>query len=204
LFDNSIIRREKLTAYQSWRLADFAATGVADVPLPTVAELEQIRHAAQAEGYAAGIEEGRQEVERQAAQLRVLVGSMQEALSGVDQQVAQQLLQLALACARKVVDHALHVRPELVLESLRDAIAELPAFKGALTVELHPLDIELVRAAPDTLAAGNAIVLRADSTMQRGGCRLHTAESAVDSSIDTRWQRVVAALSLDAEPQAGA
>jgi flagellar assembly protein FliH len=202
LFDNSVIRKEKLAAYQAWRLDDFAGASPEDITLPTVAELEQIRQAAHTEGYAAGIEEGREDVQRQAAQLRALVGSMSEALASVDQKVAQQLLQLALACARKVVDHALQARPDLVVDSLRNAIAELPAFKGALTVQLHPLDIELVRASLESLAQGNAIVLRADNAMQRGGCRLHTAESTIDSTVDTRWERVVAALALDADCEA--
>lgn len=199
MFDNSVIRKENVAAYQSWRLDNFAGASIADVPLPTVAELEQIRLAAHSEGYAAGIESGRQDVERQAAELRALVVSMQEAVSGVDQQVAQQLLQLALACARKVVDHALQVQPELVLESVRAAIAELPVFRGALTLQLHPQDVELVRGTVDDLVPGSAIVLQADPSFQRGGCRLETAESAVDSSIETRWQRVLAALSLEAD-----
>lgn len=201
MFDNNVIRKENLAAYQSWRLDNFAGASVADVPLPTVAELEQIRHAAHTEGYAAGVQSGSQDVQSEAAQLRALVASMQEAVNGVDQQVAQQLLQLALACARKVVDHALQVRPELVLESVRAAIAELPAFRGALTLQLHPEDAELVRGSVGELVQGATIVLKTDDTLQRGGCRLETAESAVDSTIDTRWQRVLAALSLQADKQ---
>jgi flagellar assembly protein FliH len=201
LFDNSVIRKENLAAYQSWRLDNFAGASVADVPLPTVAELEQIRHAAHAEGYAAGMQSGRQDVQNQAAQLRALLASMQDAVSGVDQQVAQQLLQLALACARKVVDHALELKPELVLDSVRAAIAELPAFRGALTLQLHPQDADLVRGAVEELVQGNVIVLQTDASLQRGGCRLETAESAVDSTIETRWQRVLAALSLQADKE---
>ena len=106
MFDNSVIRKENLAAYQSWRLDNFAGASVADVPLPTVAELEQIRHAAHAEGYAAGMQSGQQEVQSQVAQLRALVASMQEALSGVDQQVAQQLRGDAGVLTRHRIDQA--------------------------------------------------------------------------------------------------
>ncbi len=199
MFDNNVIRKENLAGYQSWRLDNFAGEELPDVPLPTVAELEQIRQAAHADGYAAGLQSGRDEVERQAAQLRALVASVSEAVASVDQQVAQQLLQLALSCARKVIDHALAVQPELVIENVRDAISELPAYKGTLTLELHPQDVELVRPVLGEIVQNNAVVVQADVGMSRGGCRLQTAESAVDSSIETRWQRLLEALSLGAK-----
>lgn len=209
MFESDVIRKENLNGYQAWRLDDFDGVDIKDVPLPTVAELEQIRQTAHAEGYAAGVQEGRHEVQAQGAQLRALLGSMQEALQSLDHQVAQQLLQLALTCAQKVIGRTLEVHPELVVDSVRDAVAELPPFKGVLILELHPLDAEMVRSALASdndiaLGQGNTLTFKTDASLQRGGCRLQTPESAIDASIETRWQRVLAALSLDPEAQADA
>ncbi|WP_369751602.1 FliH/SctL family protein [Pandoraea sp. B-6] len=39
--------------------------------------------------------------------------------------------------------------------------------------------------------------VRADSTIERGGCKAEAASGEVDATVATRWQRVMAALGKD-------
>jgi len=196
----AIIPKEQLPAYQRWEFASFdkrSARGNLD--LPTAEELERIQQQSHEEGYAAGYREGRAQAAQEAQRLHTLLQGIAAALGKLDQTVADELLALALDIARKVLGEALKLRPELVLPVIRDAVRCLPQFDQTVRVVLHPQDAALVRAymAEHPAAAGWTLV--EDASLARGGCRVQTASSDIDATLQSRWQRVVAALG-SAEP----
>jgi len=167
-----------------------AAPPASSVKPMTAAALEQIQHLAHEEGYQAGIKQARDE----ARQISSLLNALHQALSQVDQNIAQDLLNVALAIAQQVIRQSLAVKPELLLHVVREAIGALPHFSHNAHLVLHPDDALLLRGQLGEHHAHNGWKIFEDPQIERGGCRVETAHSQIDATLETRWQRVVATL----------
>jgi flagellar assembly protein FliH len=200
----AIIPKEQLTAYERWELLDFSAGGkprVRQDALPTVAAIEQLQAQARDEGFAAGRKDGYAAgVGRAAAEAQALSALLQplaDSLRQLDEEVAQQVLTLALHVAREVLRGSLRADPELMLPAVREAIRNFDSYNQHPQLILNPADAELVRAhLADQLQHGGWR-LREDPLVERGGCRVETNTAEVDATLSTRWQRVVATLGQD-------
>lgn len=204
---DAIIQKEQLTAYQRWELQAFDIVKVADTA-PTVAQLEQIQLQAHEEGYSAGYAKGyaegaqkahdeAQKAHDEAQRLTEIIGAMEKELQRVDQQVAQDLLNLALEIAKQMLQQSLKVKPDLLLGVVREAISELPRFNQHAHLILHPADAELVRTSMGEQLAHTDWKIFEDAQMGRGGCRVETAHSQIDATLETRWKRVVSSIGQD-------
>lgn len=162
--------------------------------LPTAAELENIQQQARDEGYAAGYAEGQAAARAEAARLQTLITAARADLERLDQHVADRVLALALEVAHRVVGVAFRAQPELVLPVVQEAVRCLPEFEQPVRVHLHPEDAALVEAQLGDGARAGGWQLVADGTVARGGCKLATITGAVDATLASRWERVLAAL----------
>lgn len=200
-----IITKEQLTPFERWELASFDAHQAGKRP-NSVAELESIRQQAYDEGYAegrdAGYVAGIQQAHHEAAQINALLQSLQVALNQVDEQLAQSLLDLSLEMARKMAGDALRAKPEVVLGVVGEAIGSLPHFNQNAHLVLHPDDAELVRKQMGEQLSHAGWKIFTDSQIRRGGCRVETAHSQVDATVEARWKRVVESMGKDEPWQA--
>lgn len=212
-----LVPKEQLSAYHRWEMealeslapSNSAATEAQAAPttMPTVEEIERIREQARADGYAAGLEEGRMagleqgraEAQIELSTLRDLIQNLNHEMTCADEAIAQDLLKLALDIAQAILKTTLTVRPGLVLAAVRDAIHYLPTLQPHAQLFLHPLDAVLVaqHIGADLAKAGWRIVEAPE--MERGGCRVETSNNQIDGSIKTRWQRIAAVLGSNSE-----
>lgn len=205
-----LIAKDKLTAYQRWELGSFdvnpgtkpkaeasAAEAPPPVKLPTADEVEGIYRDAHRQGYAAGYEEGTARARMEAMRLHSLVEALDSAVKEFDQKVGEELVALAVEIARQVVRQGIAVKPESILETVREALVQLPHQHAA--VFLSPADAVLVRThlGEQLSHAGHRIF--EDMSMEQGGCRIEAAGSQVDASMETRWRRVVEKLGVGTE-----
>lgn len=154
------------------------------------------------QGYNQGLEEGRALAQEAGQRLSALTRQFEAALSSLDQRVADELLSLALEVARQMVQQAIRVKPELLLPTLRQALAELPHPQA--TIVLHPDDAQLVREYLGEQLSASGHRLQEDPHMARGGCLLETQGSELDATLSTRWHNIVANLGRDLSWLAGA
>jgi flagellar assembly protein FliH len=128
-----VIPKESLTAYQRWELGavdvpqarNAQETGPAGEELPTLAvtlptteELERLHQTAWEEGYALGMEQGRQaglaqgESESKEALRRMseLIDAMETEQLGQDEQLSREVLDLALVVAQRMIRTALFIK----------------------------------------------------------------------------------------------
>ncbi|MBI4809589.1 MAG: flagellar assembly protein FliH [Nitrosomonadales bacterium] len=190
---------EKLTAWQRWELPNFEAgrgVGANGVALPTASQIEEIQRQAREEGLQNGYAEGMQKAARENQRLTALVDALTKQ---ADEQVAQELLGLSLDIARQMLHQALKVNPELLLGVVREAIGTLPHFNQGAHLVMHPDDAALVREHMGEQLTHSGWKIFEDARIERGGARIETANSQIDASLETRWNRVVAALGQDAE-----
>jgi flagellar assembly protein FliH len=200
----------KLTAWERWELAEFDGpvrkAQVAKppppepepeptVPMPTAAEVERILQEAQSQGYQTGYSEGQAKGRDEAARLGRAAAKLEAAMTGMDSEVAEELLSLSLELAREVVRNEISARPDALLNVVREALAQLPHQHAS--IYLNPEDASLVRSyIGDQLThAGNRIL--EDPRLARGDCVLEAGGTHVDATVATRWRRVLSNLGLD-------
>ena len=174
---------------------------------PTPAELEALQQAARQAGYHDGYRDGlaalesfkRSFAQQMAAQIGQMVRSMEAQVDQLDHAMSQALLHSAIGLARQVVRSELVTRPELVGQVARDAVAAITLAARHIEMAVHPDDLALVQDGLGDLAERRGVVLLADPTVQRGGCRLRSEVGSVDAGIETRWAQAVQR--LGAPPQ---
>lgn len=218
---SKVIPKESLSAYQRWELASFNEipneTRKETCPAPSVsaAELAQLREEARAQGYsegmasgleegraegfAQGLAEGREQARQQAAHLQTIASEFGDAVTGANEQIAGDLLELGLDLAKAMLKTALQVKPELVLPIVSEAIRYLPTVKQPAMLFLHPEDARIVREHLADELEKSGWRLAEDPIMERGGCRVETATNQIDASTSLRWQRIADALGKNSD-----
>jgi flagellar assembly protein FliH len=188
----------------------------APLRLPTALELEAIQQQARSEGHAEGYDEGKREGFASAhaegqAQLRVeaehlgaAAEHLDQALAALNTTVADELLALALELAREITRKELALRPEIVLDVVREALSQLPHQHAA--IYLHPDDASLLRSYSGDLLSHAGHRIHEDAKLSRGDCLLESGGTQVDATVAMRWRRVVENLGMDNawEPAASA
>lgn len=205
--------KEKMTAYMRWEVASFDQPGPqrrdSRDGRPTIEEIAAIRDEArrkgQAEGYAeghaqgrdAGWEQGMAEAARELAALRQIAAAFGDEVGKADERIAQQLLDLALDLCKAMLKTGLDIRPELVLPVVAEAVRYLPSVQHPALLYLHPQDAVLVRDNLGEELTKSGWRVLDDPQLDRGGCRVETATNQIDATVQTRWQRIAAALARD-------
>lgn len=212
---STVIPKEQLSAYQRWEMASFddkqiTSAETIEVPpapvelpvLPTAEEIATILENARLEGYAMGLEEGRQTglaetdiaMKEALLPLQKLAENFNQALTSADEEIAQDTLDLALDLAKAMLRNALSVQPELILPIVKEAIHYLPSLKQPATLSLHPADASIVieKIGEELTNSGWRVIN--DVQIERGGCRVETASNQIDATAPTRWQRITESL----------
>lgn len=214
-------------AWQRWEMASIARPAPARPAAPAApprprepaldpAELQRLREQARDaglaegrtaglaqghdQGYAAGFAAGKAAVEEQAAQLLAAAASLPPALRGAEEDLAEAVVALALDLARQVVHRSLEAQPRLLVPVVQDLLRREPALQGEPRLLLHPLDAELVAEVLGTELQAAGWQLLPDETVTRGGCLVKAGSGAHDATLETRWERVSAALAAGAAP----
>ena len=186
--------------FRRWELPNVGvgptASAAANAPSqPTVRELAALEQQAREEGYAAGHAEGmaaaQQQLRQRLAELDALYDAAARPLQQLDEQTGQELAQLAMIVARRVIAHELQLSPALVVQAVRQAAGALPAATRELRVHLHPADLALLR---ESGAAETHWQLLADTTLARGDCRLESERSRLDARLETRLAAMIDAV----------
>jgi flagellar assembly protein FliH len=175
--------------------------------LPTAEDLERLHQEAWQEGYNLGLEEGhkagfevgRQEGEKYAHQLRALAEALETDRVRQDEEVAQEILALAIAVAQQVVGTSLRIKPELLLATMREALLSLPSLSGHYRVVVHPDSVQVVRDWLDQEHNHLSWKLVEDAQMEPGGFRFESAHSELDASMKARWREIAECLGASTE-----
>ena len=214
---SKVIPKEQLTAYQRWELAPFEDNGgpasldnhdleeggtSLRVAFPTAEALENIHQEAWQEGYKlgqeegrkAGFEAGRQEGEKYAHQLRHLAEALETERLRQDEEVAQEVLALAISVAQQMVGANLRAKPELILSTIREALLSLPSLSGHHRVMVHPDNAQVVREWLSQEHNHLSWKLVEDDQLEPGGFRFESAHSALDASMKVRWREIAECL----------
>lgn len=168
--------------------------------LLTARQLDELqRHVqeeAHARGFAQGLEEGREELARRAAQLDALLATLAHPFQELDTAVEEELAAVAIALASHVVRRELERDAGLMAATVRDCLAVLPHGSRELTLLLNPVDAALVREAL-SMDDARGWRLEEDAALERGDLRVVSRSTQVDGRLETRLREIVAAAQAD-------
>lgn len=152
-----------------------------------------------ARGYEAGLARAQAEMaprlEELAARVRRLDGVLQllaQPLKALDDQMEQQLLELAFAVGKQLARRELSAAPAQIVAILRECLEQLPLAAREVRVHLHPEDAAIVRERLAAPAEGRAWTLVEDPTLARGGCLVRSDSSQIDARFESRVNAVLA------------
>jgi flagellar assembly protein FliH len=152
-----------------------------------------------AQGEKAGLEAG---VKRTDAVLRRLGETIDE-LAGLRRQILhhseQQLVQLALALARRIVRRELAADDELLEALARVALERLGEARPA-TIRLNPEDFARTAAGRLEQWAAAHVAVVSDPSVSRGGCIVESPFGFVDAGIEAQLQELAGALLESSQP----
>ena len=204
--------KEQKSAYQRWEMASFneerLPTRGAQTPAAiSEVDLDAIREGAReeghalgmAQGHAAGLDIGRVESAQEMLHLQQIAQGFGDEISRANEVIAQEMLDLGLDLAKAMLKTSLEVRPELVLPVVAEAIRYLPSLQQPALLFLHPLDAQLAREFIGEELSKAGWRITEDKNLDRGGCRVETPSNQIDGSMQSRWQRIAAALGRNAD-----
>ncbi len=144
------------------------------------------------EGHEVGMAQGREDVmAQQQALLRQAeswLHSFTLARANLDSVIPGRLVQLALTAVQQLYGAHTPVDSAALLQQIRQLLQQDALLHGNLQLYVHPDDFALVE---QTLATGLMHAgwqLHSDAQLAPGGCRLTSADSEFDASLETRWQ----------------
>ncbi|MGQ7262328.1 flagellar assembly protein FliH [Vreelandella sp. V005] len=173
---------------------------------------DRIRQQAEEEGYKAGFQRGyeegmekglaeaaeqtqaalQEEIRSTVTPLKSLAKQFSDALERIDETIAHDLVELALATGKQLASNALQETPEQILEIVRELLHTEPPLVGQQRLWLNPNDHTLVEEhLGNELRAANW-KLQPDDQLARGGCRVTSAQGEIDATFESRWQAIQA------------
>ena len=170
--------------------------------LLTAEKLEELQKQAYDEAFAAGLEKGRKageaEMNRRIARLDDLLRAMTQPMDTLDDEVLEQLVELAMTTVKQLFRREISAEPTHVIGVVREAVQLLPMAAQDVRVRLHPEDAALVRDSLSTVSDDEqAWSIVEDPLIDRGGCSVTTESSQVDAQTQTRLKAVIGAIAGD-------
>lgn len=157
-----------------------------ELPPPVEVDTTAIERDAFLKGYQqgerAGLEAAAVRGEEMLVRLSQSVAELQALRTDLLRRSERQIIELAVAIARKVVHRELSLDPSLLLAMARVALDRLADTTGA-TVRLHPQDYaSAVQHGVGALPGGVKLV--ADQSIPRGGCTVQSDAGMIDLTAD--------------------
>ena len=194
------LSRAQQSAWQRWELASLDSEGAVsvdpDVAARAIAEqqaaraLEDAKDQARVQGFAEGVAQAADRI----AALERLIATLGDHAGRHVQQLADEVLDLALVFARQLVGQAVNTRRELVLPIVASALSQLPHATRQISLHLDPADVALVRSVIPADHPGPPLSIVPDPKVGAGGCIVDADQASVDATVASRWRRLLASL----------
>lgn len=168
-------------------------------PPPTMPSFDRaaIERDAFAQGFAQGERSGAEAAARSEAVLQRLkqtIGELQALRAEMIHKTERQVVQLAIAMAKRIVHREITLDPELLSAMARVALDRLGDAASA-TIRLHPDDYAATAGANgDARTESSVVRVVADPVVRRGGCLVQSQFGLIDVSADAQIQELATAL----------
>ena len=154
-----------------------------------------------AEGIQQGLKDGEQKgLELASRQIEPLIAGIKQAVNKLTalgeetyQQIETEVVELALAIARKVICREVSMDKETVVCVAREALAKVED-PGKIKIKMNPADLRFINETKYQLAnlidGVNSVTIEAEENIQSGGCVIETDLGEIDARIEKQLQAV--------------
>jgi len=161
------------------------------------ARVAQIEKDAFDKGFAEGKSDGLAQEKTRIAQIDTLLATIEQDRQRLYAQYEADILSLIKAMVDRVLFHEVTVNPQAIEVCLKTALAYVVE-NSTIVIRLHGQDLEQLKQAamerPEILAGYKKIELAEDPTIALGGCVLDTGFGEIDATLDSRKEKVFAAI----------
>jgi flagellar assembly protein FliH len=168
----------------------------------TAAErVEQAYQKGLAEGNRQGLKDGEQNgFERASRKVEPLITAIQQAVIKLTaireetyQQIETEVVELALAIARKIICREVSTDKETVVCVAKEALAKVDD-PGKIKIKMNPADLQFINETKyqlsNLIADVNNVTIEAEESIQSGGCVIETDLGEIDARIEKQLQAV--------------
>jgi flagellar assembly protein FliH len=145
------------------------------------------------QGELAGAEAAGQRGEMMLHRLTQTLEELTEVRAQMIHQTERQMVQLAIAIARRVIQREVTLDADLLIAMARVAMERLGE-TAQVKIRLHPDDYEAAGAARVAQLAGSNVMILADAHLSRGGCRIESDMGILDAGVNAQLQEIARAL----------
>lgn len=139
-------------------------------------------------GEKAGFDFGRQKAEVLFSGLAGLLDEISNLREGIYRRCENEMAELSLAIARKVIQTEIETRKDVVLGCVKTALKVVSA-GGEVLVKVNPKDLEVLISNSSELARHGSgikgLKVEGDEAVSRGGCVIDTHYGEIDSTIES-------------------
>lgn len=199
---------ELADAFERWEAPRMVSVSDVDAGagMLDVKTIEALQQQAQEEGYKAGFEEGhkagfeagqqagKKDIRQQLAYLQQILTNLEQPLAELDQQIEEDLVNLAITMTRQLLRRELKQQPEHVIGAMRAALQALPVSDRKLKIYVNPDDLSIIQKGLSLDGDDNSRQWIEDPLMTRGGVRLETADTMVDATVEARLNSIISKL----------
>jgi len=170
-------------------------------PAPPI-DLEPIRKKA----FAQGVLEGRRQSDEDFGTCALTLRSACDQLTHLHETILRNNLaemhSLIMEIAEKIIRHSMREQSDTILATIEDAI-RLAVKSEEFQIRVNPEDLEIIKQKKkeliEEISGLDNIVLKADSSVDRGGCLLESVNCTVDATINSQLQVIQEALEAESE-----
>lgn len=168
--------------------------------------------------YQRGFAEGRQKgfadgetagFDRSLENLEPVLNSLQEVLLQLEnirqetyQSIEKEVVELALAIARKVICREVEISREVVVCVAREALAKVEN-PGKIKIKMSPSDLQFINQTKYQLSSlfenMDNVIVEAEDSIQSGGCVIETDLGEIDARIEKQLQALEESFRLETD-----
>ena len=157
-------------------------------------EAQSIKEAAAKEGYQAGLEQAKADIE----DVKNAITSFLNAKQEVFDYIAPDMLEISVDIAQKIIKKELQQDPTIILDNITEVLKGLSKEESRITLRVNPVQVSLLKSEiPNVLnniGLDAKVMIVPDETVMEGGCMVTTTNGVIDATIETQLAVISEAL----------
>ena len=149
----------------------------------------------QKEAYEAGIKQGLKQAQADFGSAQTALTLLCDQLSSIRETILKnskdEMVELVIALSEKIIRHSVTEQNQTIVDTVESAIHQ--AVKSSeFYIYIHPDDMSIIQDRTQTFISGlnglDNIVVKADSSIERGGCRVESDNCTVDATVSSQFK----------------
>ena len=149
-------------------------------------EADAIKEAAAKEGYNAGLEAAKFDIENIKASLAEFMNAKQEVYNSI----APDILEISFDIAKKIIKKEMSEDPQVLLENIKDIMKGLSKEETKITLRVNPSQAAILKQdVPEvatSLGLEAKIIVVSDENVMEGGCLVTTTNGVIDATVESQ------------------